>query len=237
MAWPASSAARRFRSPGGARSASLSPGLASPVPQPRQSCAPASSVRGRGFVVRGGEASRVDGEGDVREGLGEREGVDPDFPDVVPGADVEGRGDGLPCGTAVCGGEFEGDAADAGGPLSDAQLAGTRGHVTATLTAHMHDAGTDPRLRRPARPASSPVPCPPYRASPSAHQSPIAPPLPRPCFRPLLHPLWAAVWDTAGREESASYVPIERSSYPRARIRRCARLNSGAGIPPELVVK
>ena len=108
--------------------------------------------------MRGGEASRVDGEGDVREGLGEREGVDPDFPDVVPGADVEGRGDGLPCGTAVCGGEFEGDAADAGGPLSDAQLAGTRGHVTATLTAHMHDAGADPRLRRPARPASSPSP-------------------------------------------------------------------------------
>lgn len=35
MVWPASSAARRFRSPGGARSASLSPGLDSPLPRPR----------------------------------------------------------------------------------------------------------------------------------------------------------------------------------------------------------
>ena len=35
MVWPASSAARRFRSPGGARSASLRPGLASSVPRPR----------------------------------------------------------------------------------------------------------------------------------------------------------------------------------------------------------
>lgn len=97
-------------------------------------------------------ASRVDGEDDVWEGLGEREGVNPDFPDVVPGADVEGRGDGLPCGTAVCGGEFEDDVADAGGPLSDAQLAGTRGHVTTILAAHVRDAGADPRLRRPRAP-------------------------------------------------------------------------------------
>lgn len=139
--------------------------------------------------MRGGEASRVDGEDDVWEGLGKREGVDPDFPDIVPGADVEGRSDGLPCGTAVCGGEFEGDVADAGGPLCDAQLAGARGHVTAILAAHVSDAGADPRLRRPARPASSPVPCPPHRASPSSHQSPIAPPLPRPCFHLLLYPI------------------------------------------------
>lgn len=102
--------------------------------------------------MRGGEASRVDGEDDVWEGLGEREGVDPDFPDIVPGADVEGRSDGLPCGTAVCGGEFEGDVADAGGPLCDAQLAGARGHVTAILAAHVSDAGADPRLRRPRAP-------------------------------------------------------------------------------------
>ena len=102
--------------------------------------------------MRGGEASRVDGEDDVWEGLGEREGVDPDFPDIVPGADVEGRGNGLPCGPAVCGGEFEGDVADAGGPLCDAQLAGTRGHVTAILAAHMHDAGAEPRLRCPRAP-------------------------------------------------------------------------------------
>ena len=96
----------------------------------------------------GGEASRVDGERDVRERRGGQGGAGPDFPDVVPGADVEGRGDGLPCGTAVCGGEFDGDVADAGGPLCDAQLAGTRGHVTAILAAHMLDAGADLRLTR-----------------------------------------------------------------------------------------
>ena len=67
-----------------------------------------------GAVVRVGVAPRIDGEDDVRERRGEREGVDPDFPVVVPGADVEDRGDGLPCGTAVCGSEFEGDVADAG---------------------------------------------------------------------------------------------------------------------------
>ena len=43
----------------------------------------------------------------------------------------------------------DGDVADAGGPLCDAQLAGTRGHVTAILAAHVRDAGADPRLRRP----------------------------------------------------------------------------------------
>ena len=158
MVWPASSAARRFRSPGGARSASLSP-------RPRQFCAPASSARGRGFVVRGGEASRVDG-----------------------------------------------DVADAGGPLCDAQLAGTRGHVTAILAAHVRDAGADPRLRRPpARPASSPGPCPPHRASPSAHQSPIAPPLPRPLFRSLLYPIAdsRAEYDRkGGAQGSLSSIPV-----------------------------
>lgn len=164
--------------------------------------------------MRGGEASRVDGEGDVWEGLGEREGVDPDFPDVVPGANVEGRGDGLPCGAAVCGGEFEDDVADAGGPLCNAQLSGTRGHVTAILAAHVRDAGADLCLRRPRR------------ATAATATAPL-----------LLRPLWAAVWDTAGRQGRASYAPIERSSYPRARIRTYARLNSGAGIPPELVVK
>lgn len=95
-----------------------------------------------------GVAPRSDGEDDVRERRGGQGGAGPDFPDVVPGANVEGRGDGLPCGTAVCGGEFDGDVADAGGPLCDAQLAGTRGHVTAILAAHMHDAGADLRLAR-----------------------------------------------------------------------------------------
>ena len=46
----------------------------------------------------------------------------------------------------------DGDVADAGGPLCDAQLAGTRGHVTAILAAHVRDAGAEPRLRRPRAP-------------------------------------------------------------------------------------
>jgi len=140
MVWPASSAARRFRSPGGARSASLSPGLASSVPRPRLHEVGASScaaARRRASTLRA-----------TCGGLGERKRVDPDFPDVVPGADVEGRGDGLPCGAGVEVREFDGDVADAGGPLCDAQLAGTRGHITAILTAHVHDAGADPRLVR-----------------------------------------------------------------------------------------
>ena len=45
----------------------------------------------------------------------------------------------------------DGDVAAVGGPLCDAQLAGARGHVTAILTAHVRDAGADPRLRRPPR--------------------------------------------------------------------------------------
>lgn len=48
--------------------------------------------------------------------------------------------------------------------------------------------------------------------------------------------LRVAEQNTTGRR-STSYAPIERSSYTRARIRRCARLDSGAGIPPGLVVK
>lgn len=52
-------------------------------------------------------------------------------------------GRGLPGGTAVCGSEFEGDVADAGGPICDAQLAGAQGHVTAILAAHVRDACTN----------------------------------------------------------------------------------------------
>lgn len=74
--------------------------------------------------MRGGEAPGVDSEGDVWEGLGEREGVDPDFPDVVPGADVEGRGNGLPCGTGVEVHEFEGDANGTDGPVGNPELTG-----------------------------------------------------------------------------------------------------------------
>ena len=168
------------------------------------------------------------------EGLGKREGVDPDFPDIVPGADVEGRSDGLPCGTAVCGGEFEGDVADAGGPLCDAQLAGARGHVTAILAAHVSDAGADPRLRRPARPASSPVPCPPHRASPSSHQSPIAPPLPRPCFHLLLYPIAGSrtEYDRKG-ERKGRYLLFRWVCAPTAH-RRTPRLR-GIRVPQGLV--
>lgn len=98
--------------------------------------------------MRVGLAPRVDGEDDVRERRGGQEGAVPDFPNVVPGANVEGRGDGLACGAGVEVREFDGDVADAGGPLCDAQLAGTRGHITALLTAHVRDAGADPRLAR-----------------------------------------------------------------------------------------
>ena len=97
--------------------------------------------------MRVGVAPRADDEDDVR-GLGERKRVDPGLPDVAPGAEGEGRGDGIPCGASVEVREFDGDVADAGGPLCDAQLAGTRGHITAILTAHMRDAGANPRLVR-----------------------------------------------------------------------------------------
>ena len=74
------------------------------------------------FVV---QAVRVDDEGDVGEGLGEVEGVEADLPDVVPTADVEGRGGRLPRGAGVDVREFEGDVADAGAPFGDAELAGS----------------------------------------------------------------------------------------------------------------
>ena len=60
--------------------------------------------------MRGGVAPRSDGEGDVRERRGRQQGTDPDFPDAIPGANAEGRGDGLPCGASVDVREFEGDA-------------------------------------------------------------------------------------------------------------------------------
>ena len=127
-----------------------------------------------------------------------------------------------------------GDVADAGDPLCDAQLAGTRGHVTAILAAHVRDAGADPRLRRPARPASSPVPCPPYRASPSAHQSPIAPPLPRPLFRSLLYPIAGsrAEYDRKG-ERKGRYLLFRWVCAPTAH-RRTPRLR-GIRVPQGLV--
>lgn len=75
------------------------------------------------FVV---QAVRVDDEDDVGEGLGEVEGVDANLPDVVPSADMEGRGGRLPRGAGVDVREFEGDVADAGAPVGDAELARAR---------------------------------------------------------------------------------------------------------------
>ena len=98
------------------------------------------------FVV---QAVRVDDEGDVGEGLGEVEGVDADLPDVVPSADVEGRGGRLPRGAGVDVREFEGDVADAGAPVGDAELARARGDCLAILAAHVRDTRANPRLRRP----------------------------------------------------------------------------------------
>lgn len=95
------------------------------------------------FVV---QAVRVDDEGDVGEGLGEVEGVDADLPDVVPPADVEGGSGHLPRGAGVDVREFEGDVADAGAPVGDAELAGARGDSLAILTAHVRDARANLRL-------------------------------------------------------------------------------------------
>ena len=99
------------------------------------------------FVV---QAVRVDDEGDVGEGLGEVEGVEADLPDVVPSADMEGRGGRLPRGAGVGVREFEGDVADAGAPVGDAELAGARSDGLAILAAHVRDTRANPRLRRPA---------------------------------------------------------------------------------------
>lgn len=98
--------------------------------------------------MRGGEAACVDGEGDAREGLGERNRVDPGLPDVVPGAEGQGRSDCLLPDARVEVREFEGDAKSADGPAGNAELTGDRGPVTAILTAHVHDAGANPRIVR-----------------------------------------------------------------------------------------
>lgn len=98
------------------------------------------------FIV---QAVRVDDEGDVGEGVGEVEGVDADLPDVVPPADVEGRGGHLPRGAGVDVREFEGDVANAGAPVGDAELARARGDGLTVLAAHVRDARANLRLRRP----------------------------------------------------------------------------------------
>ena len=99
------------------------------------------------FVV---QAVRVDDEGDMGEGFGEAEGVDADLPDVIPPADMEGRGGCLPRGAGVDIPELEGDISDAGTPVGDAELARARGDGLAVLAAHARDARANPRLRCPA---------------------------------------------------------------------------------------
>lgn len=98
------------------------------------------------------QAIHIDDEGDVREGLGEVEGVHTDLPDVVPPADVEGRGSRLPRGAGVDVFKLEGDVADASTPVGDAELAGARGDVFAILAAHVRDARANLRLRSIAAP-------------------------------------------------------------------------------------
>ena len=95
------------------------------------------------FVV---QAVRVNDEGDVGEGLGEMEGPDADLPDVVPPADMEGLGGRLPRGAGVDVRKLEGDVADAGAPVGDAELAGARGDSLAILTAHVRNARANLRL-------------------------------------------------------------------------------------------
>ena len=98
------------------------------------------------FVI---QSARVDDEGDVREGLGEVEGVYADLPDVVPPADVEGGSGHLPGGASVDVRELKGDVSDAGAPVGDTELAGARGDVLAILAAHVRDTRANLRLRHP----------------------------------------------------------------------------------------
>lgn len=98
------------------------------------------------FVV---QAVRIDDEGDVRESPGEVEGVHVEFPDVVPPADVEGWGGRVPHGAGVDVFKLEGDVADAGTPVGDAELARAQGDVLAILAAHVRDARSNLRLRHP----------------------------------------------------------------------------------------
>lgn len=197
MVWPASSGpARRFRSPGGARSASLRPGLASSVPRPRlhevgaSSCAAArcraSTVRvtcGRALESAKGltRTSQMSFQGRTwRVGATVLHVA---LPSVAANSKVMSRM----------------RAVHSAMHSSQVPEVTSRRYSLPTCVMRVRICV----FAAPARSASSPVPCPPHRASPSAHQSPIAPPLPRPCFRLLLRPLWAAVWDTAGREGSA----------------------------------
>lgn len=141
MVWPASNGpARRFRSPGGARSASLRPGLASSVPRPRlhevgaSSCAAArrraSTVRmtcGRALESAKGltQTSQISFQGPTwRVGVTVFHVA---LPSVAANSKVMSRMRAV---------------------HSAMHSSQVPGHVTAILTAHMHDAGADPRLAR-----------------------------------------------------------------------------------------
>ncbi len=210
MAWPASSGPSRYFRPGGARSASLSPGLASSVPRPRLhevGASPCASARRRAATVRMTCGSAVEG----REGL-------------VRTSQMSFQGRTWRVGVTVFHVALPSVAANST-VMSRMRAVRSAMHSSQVpeVTSRRYSLPTcTMRVRIRVLPAFSA----PRRATAATAMAPL-----------LLRPLWAAVWDTAGRERNASYAPIERSSYPRARIRRCARLNSGAGIPPELVVK
>ena len=77
-------------------------------------------------VVNVGAVEAVDDGGGVVEGLGRLEDVEGD----------EGAAARV------------GEASRVDGPASNAELTGDRGPITAILTAHVHDAGANPRLVR-----------------------------------------------------------------------------------------
>ena len=132
----------------------------------------------------------------MREGLGEVEGVHAEFPDVVPTADVEGRGSRLPRGAGVDVRELEGNVADAGTPVGDAELTGARGDVPAILAAHVRDARVDLRLAVYARALLRHL----YRV----HVLTLS-----------FICLWVAEQDTAGRSKDATTCPIGMGSIMR----------------------
>lgn len=114
------------------------------------------------FIV---QAVDVDDEGDAGEGFGEQEGIDANLPDVVPSANTEGGGGRLPRGTGVDVRELEGNVADAGAPVCDAQLAGAE--VT-SLRCSLPTFVMRARMRvLPSTPAPCCVTCTAFMSSPS----------------------------------------------------------------------
>ena len=165
------------------------------------------------FVI---QAARVDDEGDVREGLGEVEGVHADLPDVVPPSNVEGWSGHLPRDACVDIFELEGDVADAGAPVGDVVLAGARGDVLAILAAHVRDARSNLRLRHPTYtlPRRHCLACFLLRLRRLTHAG-----LRHLCRVHILTlsfiRFWVAEQDTAGRAEGARTCPIGMASVMR----------------------